>query len=254
MSVAAALTATVVASSQANAVPPSQSTAERTLAKPGHERWATITRIKNGYYYDAGTQHTRLTVTKVDRGLRYFDRRTDVLRQKPDSCDRKRSDRGLVVVCRVPRDVSPRNPFTVKVFTRLGNDHVDTSALPAAFQLYGLADWGDDVYIGGDGDDFINSSRGHNIAIGGRGDDLVRGGMHRDLVIGGPGNDTMVGLEGVDRMRGGPGDDRIGGHEGDDYIYAGPGEDFVLCSTGFDQVFIERRDRVMADCERVRFV
>jgi Ca2+-binding RTX toxin-like protein len=214
------------------------------------ERWATITRTSLGYYYDAGQQHTRLVVTEVAGGLRYADRRTDVLRSKPDSCDRKPAQVGLVVVCRIPNDVSARNPMRVKVFTRLGNDSVDTSALRAGFRLYGLADAGDDTFIGGDGNDFVNGAFGIDHVQGGAGNDLLRGGENHDVVRGGPGKDKLSGLDGPDRLYGGPGDDRVGGHEGDDRLYAGPGTDFMLCWTGFDRVYAQRADRIMADCER----
>lgn len=215
------------------------------------ERWATITKSSLGYYYDAGQQNTRLVVTEVKGGLRYADRRTDVLRKKPDACHRRSAKVGIVVVCRVSRDVSPRNPLRVKVFTRLGDDYVDTSALPARFYLYGLADQGEDTFIGGKGDDFINGAPGRNYVNGGPGDDLVRGGENHDVVIGGPGNDKVIGLHGPDTVRGGSGNDRVGGHEGDDTLYAGSGTDFVLCQTGRDVVFAGRKDRVLADCERV---
>jgi hypothetical protein len=217
------------------------------------ERWATITKVPLGYYYDAGQQHTHLVVTEVKGGLRYTDRHTDVLRSKPDSCDRKRAKVGLVVVCHVPRDVSARNPMRVKVFTRLGNDYVDTSALSAAFRLYGLCDQGDDTYIGGKGNDFVNGAPGRDHVSGGPGRDLLRGGENHDLVLGGPGNDTLVGLDGPDKMHGATGNDRVGGGRGDDDLYAGPGIDFVLCYTGRDRVHAEHKDRIMADCEHIHY-
>ena len=218
------------------------------------ERWATITRIPLGYYYDAGEQNTHLVVTEVKGGLRYHDRRTDVLRAKkkmPESCDRKRAKVGLVVVCRVPNDVAAGNPLRVKVFTRLGDDYVDTSALRAGFRLYGLADQGNDTFIGGDGNDFVNGAPGIDRVRGGAGRDLLRGGENHDVVWGGTGGDKLSGLDGPDRLYGGPGNDRVGGHEGDDRLYAGPGKDFMLCWTGFDRVWAQRPDKVMADCERV---
>ena len=224
-----------------------------TVVAQRFERWATIVRIPLGYYYDAGQQNTHLVVTEVKGGLRYADRRTDVLRAKkkmPDSCDRKPSKVGLVVVCRVPNDVTAGNPLRVKVFTRLGDDYVDTSALRAGFRLYGLADQGNDTYIGGDGNDFVNGAPGIDRVRGGAGNDLLRGGENHDAVWGGPGKDKLSGLDGPDRLYGGSGNDRVGGHEGDDRLYAGSGTDFMLCWTGFDRVYAQRRDRIMADCER----
>ena len=242
----------VVARSAASPVEVQQREAQQVEAQR-FERWATITRIPLGYYYDAGQQNTHLVVTEVEGGLRYADRRTDVLRDKrrmPDSCDRKPSKVGLVVVCGVPNDVSARNPFRVKVFTRLGDDYVDTSALRAGFRLYGLADQGNDTFFGGDGNDFVNGAPGIDRVRGGAGHDLLRGGQQHDVVFGGPGKDKLSGLDGPDRLYGGPGNDRVGGHEGDDRLYAGSGTDFMLCWTGFDRVYAQRRDRIMADCER----
>ncbi len=248
-------TSGVLLSSSAGAVAPSGTPAvagqrASDVEAQRFERWATITRIPLGYYYDAGQQNTHLVVTEVKGGLRYADRRTDVLRRKPDSCDRKPSKVGLVVVCRVPNDVTAGNPMRVKVFTRLGDDYVDTRALRAGFKLYGLADQGNDTYFGGDGNDFVNGAPGIDIVRGGAGDDLLRGGENHDKVWGGPGKDKLSGLNGPDRLFGGPGNDRVGGHEGDDRLYAGPGTDFMLCWTGFDRVYAQHRDRIMPDCER----
>lgn len=217
------------------------------------EHWATITRLKHGYYYDAGQQNTHLVVTEAKGGLLYTDRHTDVLRGKPDSCDRRHAKVGLVVYCHVPRDVDARHPFTVKVFTRLGNDYVNTSALSARFKLYGLCDAGNDTYIGGDGNDFINGAFGRDHVVGNGGNDLLRGGTGHDVVMGGRGNDTLVGLEGPDRMDGQEGNDRVGGGPGDDNLASGPGDDFMLCYTGRDSVEAKRSDKIMADCEHVTY-
>ena len=167
------------------------------------ERWATITKISNGLYYDAGQQNTALTVTYANGKLKYTDRRTDVLRSKPRSCDRKPSRVGLVVVCKVPDGVSKRHPMTVKVFTRLGNDSVNTSALPAKFKLYMLCDKGRDTVVGGAGNDFINGAQNKDVLRGGAGNDWIRGNLGRDLIWGGPGNDRLVGVNGNDGIRGG---------------------------------------------------
>ena len=86
--------------------------------------------MKNGYYYDAGQQDTKLVITKVPGGVRYADAHTDVIRSKPDSCRKKPARNGSVVVCKVPKTVNARHPMTLKIFTRLGNDYIDSTALP----------------------------------------------------------------------------------------------------------------------------
>jgi Ca2+-binding RTX toxin-like protein len=250
MAVAAAL-----GTANANASPQAQADGG-TAAKVGRfhfEHWATLSRIPGGYYYDAGQQNTHLVVTRVKGGLRYADRHTDVLRSKPDSCHRKHAKVGLVVVCHVPSGVTASSPLQVKVFTRLGDDYVDTSQLPAAFDLYGLADAGDDTYIGGAADDFINGAPGRDRLVGGGGNDWLRAGEDHDVILGGPGNDRLVGVYGPDRIVGGSGQDRLGGGPGDDTLYAGPQDDFVLCNSGHDWVSAQKADRITSDCENIHF-
>lgn len=59
------------------------------------QRWATITKIPGGYYYDAGQQDSTLVITRVSGGVRFHDTHTDVIRSKPDSCRKKNADRGV---------------------------------------------------------------------------------------------------------------------------------------------------------------
>ena len=225
-------------------------------AAPAHarfERWATISKMKNGYYYDAGQQDTKLVITKVPGGVRYADAHTDVIRSKPDSCQSKPARAGSVVVCKVPKSVNARHPMTLKIFTRLGNDYIDSTALPASFELYMLADAGNDTVKAGAGDDFINGADGVDHMRGGRGNDWIRTGLKDDHIWGGPGRDRLVGVQGRDRIFGGRGNDRVGGGPGNDRLVAGDGTDFVLCSTGMDHVVVQRVDRIMQDCESVSY-
>lgn len=221
---------------------------------PHFERWATISRTSKGYYYDAGQQHTRLVVTEVRGGVRFADTRTDVLRSKPDSCDRKRAKVGTVVVCRVAKSVDARNPMQIKVFTRLGNDNVDTSALSAAFKLYMLCDAGREIIHAGAGNDWVNGARNRDQIWGGEGNDHIQTGLGDDSAWGGPGNDSLIGGPNRDRVHGGDGDDRVGGGPANDRLFAGAGSDFVLCYTGRDTVFAKRSDKIMADCENVNYL
>lgn len=256
----AALVPGTVAAAHATTAPQHSETGVASVARFEPEHWAAITRLpkggispNGGYYYDAGQQNTHLVVTLVNGRLRFTDTHTNVLRAKPDGCDRKRADRGLVVTCRVPRGVGPRHPLTVKVFTRLGNDYVDTSALPAAFELYGLADRGRDVFKGGAGDDFINGAQNRDRVWGGTGHDWLRGNLGNDDIYGGPGRDRIVGVYGDDLVYGGPGNDEVGGGPGADHLYAGPGIDNrVICGTGADRAFAKRTDRLpLRDCESI---
>jgi len=260
LALAIAILATAIAGSPFTAeaaVPPAKddvatATADaQTLAR--FERWATITRIKNGYYYDAGQQDTSLVVTRVSGGVRFADTRTDVIRSKPDSCRKKPAKAGSVVVCRVGKSVSARNPMTIKVFTRLGDDYINTTALPAAFELYMLADAGRDVVRAGAGDDFINGAQQRDRVWGGAGNDWIRTGLSNDYISGGPGRDRLVGVEGDDTIHGGNGNDRIGGGPGRDRLNAKAGRDHVLCGTGRDRARADRSDTINRDCESVNF-
>jgi len=254
---AIAIAAAVVATTQltATAAAPAAKSATVTAATDvgslaRFERWATITKIKNGYYYDAGQQDTNLVITRVAAGIRYADTRTDVIRSKPDSCRKKPAQVGSVVVCRVPNSVSARNPMTVKVFTRLGGDYINTTALPAAFELYMLADAGRDVVRAGAGDDFINGAQQRDRVWGGAGNDWIRTGLSNDYISGGPGRDRLVGVDGEDTIHGGNGNDRIGGGPGRDRLNAKAGKDHVLCGTGRDRVRADRSD-TFHQCESV---
>lgn len=240
--------------------PPVQTTASAKAAASNaapakrFERWATLTRTSYGYYYDAGQQDTHLTVTVTANGrLRYADTHTDVLRQKAKACHRRPARVGLVVVCRVPEGVGPRHPMTLRVFTRLGNDTVDTTALPERFELYMLCDRGRDEVRAGAGDDFVNGAQNADRIWGGPGNDWLRSNKGNDAIWGGPGNDRVVGVDGRDRLHGGTGNDRVGGGSGNDRLYANKGHDRVLCGGGRDRAIADRADRTARDCESVRF-
>jgi hypothetical protein len=232
----------------------SEPAAERTVATPKRfERWATLTRTSYGYYYDAGQQDTHLTITLTRKGhLRFADTHTDVLRARAKSCHRRPARAGLSVVCRVPDSVNRRHPMTLRVFTRLGDDQVDTRALPRRFKLFMLCDEGREVIHAGAGNDFINGAQNADRIWGGPGRDWIRTGQANDRIWGGPGNDRLVGVNGSDRVHGGPGNDGVWGGPGNDVLYANSGRDRVLCGTGRDRALTERGDATSRDCESVR--
>ena len=217
------------------------------------ERWATITKTSYGYYYDAGQQDTHLVLSLVNGRVRFADTHTDVIRSKPNGCNKKRARAGSVVVCRVPGNVSARNPMTLRVFTRLGNDNVKSTALPPAFKLYMLADAGRDVVRAGPGNDFINGAQNRDRMWGGAGNDWIRTGLGNDDITGGAGRDRLVGVYGEDTIHGGRGNDRIGGGPGKDRLNATAGKDHVLCGTGRDRARADRSDTINRDCESVNF-
>ncbi|MBI4183928.1 MAG: FG-GAP repeat protein [Proteobacteria bacterium] len=84
---------------------------------------------------------------------------------------------------------------------------------------------GDDLLVGGDGNDRL---------FGRRGDDVLLGGAGRDRLWGGPGNDTLVGGAGDDRLAGGHGSDLLDGGDGDDRLFGGHGDDTLIGGAGDD--------------------
>lgn len=83
----------------------------------------------------------------------------------------------------------------------------------------------EDVVIGKDSDDRINTGGGNDNIDGRGGNDFIEAGEGDDLVSGG---------EGDDKILGGPGDDYLMGGKGDDTIDDGPGNDFVSLGDGND--------------------
>jgi Ca2+-binding RTX toxin-like protein len=108
---------------------------------------------------------------------------------------------------------------------------------------------GDKNLLGGEGNDRV---------LGGTGSDNLVGGEDNDLVDGGPGADDITGGDGTDLLfdgeqRGGATDTLVGG-DGNDFlgpINAPAGRDVVLCGDGFDRVWVDRKDEVAPDCEKV---
>lgn len=116
-----------------------------------------------------------------------------------------------------------------------------------------------DRFVGGAGNDDLNSSLGSNVLRGGTGDDYLfgcceqRGGPGNDtllggsagseLLIGGPGQDRVLGDgeeglkeaplgPGVDVIHGGEGNDYLSGQAGPDRIFGGAGHDFITGKSG----------------------
>lgn len=154
---------------------------------------ALIRRSGFGYVYLAGQQHSRLTVTYLEKSdsLRYRDLGTMELTTFPESCSQEQVARGISVVCAIPEKFDDTSMF-VQVWPRLGNDHVDGHTLPARFRLWVLADAGADVVTCGEGDCFVNGAKGNDRIFGGIGDDWLRSGPGVNHVVGGGGDDRIV--------------------------------------------------------------
>jgi Ca2+-binding RTX toxin-like protein len=95
-----------------------------------------------------------------------------------------------------------------------GNDHFDGGA-------------GNDILAGRGGNDCLDGGRGNDILLGGNGNDVLRGGRGNDYLGGGNGNDVLLGGAGRDNLQGGNGSDYLDGGPGKDHNNGGPGLDFV---------------------------
>lgn len=95
----------------------------------------------------------------------------------------------------------------------------------------------DDMLYGGDGDDKMMGGDGDDLMDGGIGDDMLKGGHGDDEMRGGEGEDLMVAGQGNDVMYGGEGDDKLFGKDGDDITYGGEGNDRIAGDEGNDQLF-----------------
>ncbi|WP_280156074.1 hypothetical protein [Piscinibacter sp. XHJ-5] len=86
---------------------------------------------------------------------------------------------------------------------------------------------GDDKFKGGCGDDIMLGRDGNDCLDGGCGDDVIAGGKGRDHLKGGCGDDILLGGKNRDHLDGGPGRDYLDGGPGKDKNHGGPGLDFV---------------------------
>ena len=213
--------------------------------------WATLEQKNGGYRYTAGLHDSHLIVTRVAGGLRFVDTATVDLRSYPAVCRQQIVRVGIAAVCRVPASVTARNPMTIELAPRLGDDFVDASTLSAEFEASVRADTGRDVVRTGAGDDFINGALDRDKVSGGEGDDWIRTGPGNDAIWAGAGSDRLAGVEGHDTIHGGDGNDRLGGGSGNDRLYAGGDTDHVLCGAGQDEAHVDRADNATSDCESV---
>ena len=130
---------------------------------------------------------------------------------------------------------------------------------------------GADNLLGKGGNDKLYALRGRDNLLGGSGKDLVLGGSPRramggdknlvggsgdDTVCGGLGTDNVVGGEGKDVLCGGPDrkTDTLSAGDGNDVVGVQDPQavkDLVTCGSGFDQVYVDSKDVVARDCERV---
>ena len=83
----------------------------------------------------------------------------------------------------------------------------------------------------------IYGGSGNDVIIGGGGDDRVFGEEGDDIILGRNGDDRLDGGEGDDRLFGGPGDGELSGGLGDDWLFGGPGVDDLDGGLGINRLF-----------------
>ncbi|WP_322522210.1 calcium-binding protein [Guyparkeria halophila] len=107
----------------------------------------------------------------------------------------------------------------------------------------GFGEGGHDVLIGGAGDDRLigdmkddasdASGHGNDILDGGAGDDRLQGDGGHDILLGGSGNDILAGDTTEEHF----GDDQLDGGLGDDELYGGGGNDVLSGGDGADSLW-----------------
>lgn len=93
---------------------------------------------------------------------------------------------------------------------------------------------GDEIIIGGAGDDVISGRGGRDLIDGNAGDDAIRGGKGGDLIQGGAGDDVLSGGRSMDMLLGGDDDDLLSGGRGWDRVTGGTGADTLAGGAGRD--------------------
>ena len=95
-------------------------------------------------------------------------------------------------------------------------------------------DGGEDLVLGGAGDDALYGLDGADTIRGDDGDDRLYGGESADRLYGEAGNDRLYGEDGADVLKGAGDDDRLDGGSGDDILRGGSGDDRLLGRAGDD--------------------
>ncbi len=133
--------------------------------------------------------------------------------------------------------------------------------------------------IGTDDPDFLTGTKGSDVLSGRGGSDGIEGRAGKDVISGGPGDDNPVssraigdldGGHGADIISGGAGDDSLydGGDSAEDILNGGDGNDFIMslpfnrpaardivsCGAGKDLAWVDRKDIVSDDCERIHTI
>lgn len=211
---------------------------------------AIMNRTRQGYLLRAGQQDSNVTMTFDNGRLVVVDTGTAYWKFLPGACQRLDVPKGVGASCAMRDRFTYERPMLVEVWPRLGDDTVDSSALPALFELAVLGDRGNDTAYLGAGNDFFNGAQDKDRVYGGAGRDWLRTGLDDDVIDGEADGDHLVGVDGDDTISGGSGDDRLYGIDGNDELHPGEGNDWLNCGDGVDIASAKSADRALG-CERV---
>jgi Ca2+-binding RTX toxin-like protein len=113
-----------------------------------------------------------------------------------------------------------------------GNDVINSGTSSAIF-----ADFDNEIFRAGAGDDTVNAGAGNDVAYGGTGNDVLNGQAGNDTLYGEEGNDTLNGGDGNDQLHGGAGNDVLDGGAGNDDLFGGAGADSLSGGIGNDVIY-----------------
>jgi VCBS repeat-containing protein len=116
-----------------------------------------------------------------------------------------------------------------------GNELIDAKGVTSSQTTLDLRGGsGNDILIGGAGNDLLDGGSGNDLLLGGAGNDTLKGRDGNDILFGGLGNDMLEGGDGNDILVGGSGHDTLRGGEGNDILIGGPGNDSLSGGDGSD--------------------
>ena len=136
----------------------------------------------------------------------------------------------------VTLDASLIGAFTgsLTITGNAGNDSLISSALTTGISFSGGA--GDDIAVGGQGNDTLSGGAGSDRILGAGGNDSIDGGDDADTLRGNVGNDTVTGGGGADLIIAGTGNDKANGGDGNDSILGEGGNDTLFGGLGDDTI------------------
>ncbi len=171
-----------------------------------------------------------LTLAIEGRTLLLNDTGAGPAKGLPTNCQQVPTATTLSVRCDAPGD------WVVRLDLADGDDRVEADTLPRRISLRVQAGEGENIVVGGGGDDQIFGGSGRDTLYGVYGNDLVDGGDGDNYVRGNSGDDDIRGGSGIDFVIGDGGNDVLRGGGELDFLYSGGGDDVVFGGGGPDSI------------------